>query len=288
MKLATNMIGLDTVLGHYGMIDALAESGFYGIDFNADKEEYYTDAHDKNFYLEWRKYAQSKGVYFTQAHAPFASSFDDEEQTKKRFSEITEAMKTSSWVGAEMIVVHPCKHLPCDKKENFEKLFEQNIDMYKRLIPYCEEYGIKIAIENINNSYNGFSAHTTTSKADDLAKMIDTLNNPCFTVCFDVGHSHLVREYPNEAIRKLGSRIGCLHIHDNDGNSDNHTLPFYGTIEWESVMKALADIDYQGNLSYEAGRFFKNVPEEIRVDSLKYMSAVGHSLIKKFEGYKTN
>ena len=286
MKLSTNMIGLDTVFGHYKMIDVLAESGFYGIDFNADKEEYYTDAHDKDFYLEWRKYAENKGVFFTQAHAPFASSFDDDAETEKRFGEIVRGMEISSWLGAEMIVVHPCTHLSCSVKGNYEKMFEQNINMYRRLIPYCEEYGIKVAVENINKGYNGFSSHSVTSKPENLAKMIDILDNPCFTVCFDVGHANLVREYPSEAIRTLGSRIGCLHIHDNDGNHDTHTLPYHGTINWDSVMEALADINYKGNLSYEAGYFFKFSPDEMRTDALKYMSAVGHNLINKFESYK--
>ena len=51
-------------------------------------------------------------------------------------------------------------------------------------------------------------------------------------------------------------------------------------------MEALAAVGYKGNLSYEAGRFFKNSPEEMRVDALKYMSAVGHNLIKKFDELK--
>lgn len=286
MRLATNMIGLDSVYGHYKMIDVLAESGFEGIDFNADKQEYYTDAHHKDFYMQWRKYAEDKGVYFTQAHAPFDTSFVDEEATKKRFDEITEAMKISSWMGAEMIVVHPCKHIPYHIKGNTEKMFEYNFDMYKRLIPYCEEYGIKVAIENTYEKFGPFYSHSCCTKAEELAKMIDALDNPCFTVCLDVGHANLLREKPSQMIRTLGSRIGCLHIHDNNGMTDQHTLPYHGTLDWDDVMEALADVDYKGDLSYEAGLFFLNSPLDIRVDALKYMSVVGHNLINKFEEFK--
>ena len=52
------------------------------------------------------------------------------------------------------------------------------------------------------------------------------------------------------------------------------------------VMEALADVDYKGDLSYEAGLFFFNSPPDIRVDALKYMSVVGHNLINKFEEFK--
>ena len=87
---------------------------------------------------------------------------------------------------------------------------------------------------------------------------------------------------------KLGDRLadGCTHIHDNFGNSDAHTLPFCGKVEWEKVMKALADIDYRGDLNYEASGFIKDIPVELRPDGLFYMAKVGHYLISRFEYYK--
>ena len=79
---------------------------------------------------------------------------------------------------------------------------------------------------------------------------------------------------------------GCTHFHDNMGDCDAHTLPYYGTVDWESVMKALAEIGYKGNLSYEASGFIATVPTELRPEGLKYMAKVGHHLINRFEYYK--
>ena len=80
----------------------------------------------------------------------------------------------------------------------------------------------------------------------------------------------------------------CTHVHDNDGIHDSHTLPFYGTTNWESVMEALAEIGYEGNLNYESGLFVNNVPGCLREDGAKYMAKVGKYLIERFLYYKEN
>ena len=71
-------------------------------------------------------------------------------------------------------------------------------------------------------------------------------------------------------ITKIGKHTGCTHIHDNDGIYDRHTLPYYGNIDWESVMKAFAETGYEGNLNYEAGLFVNNVPVCMRKESAIY------------------
>ena len=199
----------------------------------------------------------------------------------KRFDEIVTAMRNASWLGAPMIVVHPCTHLDFDVEGNPEKLFDFNLDFYTRLIPYAREFGIKIAIENIGRS-------SVTSTPERLNRLYDALNDPVFTVCFDVGHCLFEGCDPAEAIRKIGDRLvnGCTHVHDNSGKGDDHTLPYYGKVDWESVMKALADIGYAVDLNYEASGFVKDIPTELRPDGLAYMAKIGRYLIGRFEYYK--
>lgn len=280
MLLSANIVRFYDVFGIKNTIDIFAQCGFQGIDFNNDVNEYYTVEHDKEFYLDLKNYAKEKGITICQAHAPFSSSYTDEAKTLKRFEEIVQAIKNASYLGAPMIVVHPCVHLDFEVEGNPEILFEYNLDFYRRLMPYAKEYGIKIAIENI-----GYVSITSTPER--LNRLIDTLNDPIFTVCFDVGHCLLQKEDPAEAIRKIGSRLvnGCTHVHDNFADSDAHTLPFYGKVDWESVMKALSDIGYKGDFSYEASGFIKDIPVELRPDGLKFMAKVGHYLIDRFEKY---
>ena len=281
MLLSANMIRFHDAFGMRETFDIFARAGIQGMDFNNDVPEYYTKEHDRQFYEDLKNYACEKGITICQAHAPFASSFPDEEKTARRFDEIVQGMQNAAYLGAPMIVVHPCCHLDYENAENAETLFAYNLDFYRRLIPYAREFEIRIAIENIGRT-------SVTSTPERLIRLYDTLDDPVFTICFDVGHCLFQGVDPAEAIRKIGDRLvdGCTHVHDNSGENDQHTLPFYGNVDWESVMKALADIGYKGDLNYEASGFIKDIPTELRPDGLAYMAKVGHYLISRFEYYR--
>ena len=277
------MIRVHDTFGMKETFDVFAAAGIEGIDFNNDVAEYCTTEHDEQFYRDLGAYAASRGVAICQAHAPFPSSYVEEDKSAKRFEEIVQGIKNAAYLGAPMIVVHPCTHLDFSVEGNPEILFEYNLNFYRKLIPVARECGIKIAIENIGRV-------SITSTPERLNKLFDTLNDPVFTVCFDVGHCLLQGVDPAEAIRAIGPRLvdGCTHVHDNNGDRDTHTLPYYGKVEWESVMKALADIDYQGDLNYEASSFIKDVPVALYPAGLEYMAKVGKYLIERFEFYKAN
>ena len=282
MKLSSNFIYFHDELGLYKTIDIFSEAGFEGIDFNLDLAEYYSGAKDAEFFINTRKYAEERGIKFYQAHAPFASSYTDSEQSEKRFGEIAKSIEYASLLGVEMLVVHPCNHKNyklCDATR--KEMLEYNVNFYNRLAPYAEKFGVKIAVENIGGCI--------TETADGLCELMNILENPIFTVCYDVGHANICGQNPVEMIHNLGSFIGCTHIHDNDGKGDIHTLPFYGsTIDFEEVMKAFAEIGYKGNLNYEAGVFVKHAPIALRTESARYMAKVGHYLIDRFEFYKNH
>lgn len=279
MNLSANIIYFHDAFGLKKTIDIFQWAGFGGIDFNADLREFYTDTHDRAYYQEMQAYAQARGIVFSQAHAPFGSSYPDEARTRLRFEEIVTAIRHAAWIGAKMIVVHPCVKLPGDDQSS-ERQAEYNLDFYRRLIPYAKEENIRIAIENIPN--------TITETVDGLISLFDALHDPVFTVCFDVGHAHFTGHDPAVMIHALGARIGCTHIHDNDGSGDQHRVPFYGTVDWEGVMRALAAIGYAGDLSYEANTIVEGLPSAIWPESAQYLERIGRYLIDRFEYYRQN
>ena len=282
MKLSSNIVRFYSAFGINKTIDLFSEVGFEAIDFNCDIEEYHDNTHDKNFYSELKKYANDRGIIFGQTHAPFASAYVDAAKAGKRFGEIINSMEYSSYLGAPCMVVHPCQQFDYSQS-NKDAIYEYNINFYKRFIPYYEKYGVKVAIENINyHDKFGFASDPHVIKS-----LHDELDNEAFTVCFDVGHVNMVGIDPADAIQTLGHRIGCLHVHDNDGVHDTHTLTYYGTINWDNVAEALAKADYKGTFNYEASAFIAKIPTTLYREGARYMSLVGHSVIEKIEKYKS-
>ena len=55
-------------------------------------------------------------------------------------------MEYSSYLGAPFTVVLPCQQFDCSES-NRDAVYEYNVNFYKRLIPYYEKYGVKVAIE---------------------------------------------------------------------------------------------------------------------------------------------
>ncbi|MBR6766810.1 MAG: sugar phosphate isomerase/epimerase [Clostridia bacterium] len=286
MKLSSECHYLANQFGLHAAVNMMADAGYDAIDYSAFEEEWYSDARDKTFYTDARKIAEDRGLTFNQAHAPFPSSFGDPEKDKKTFENIVSSMKIASWLGVKNIIVHPCQHMEYAANGVPEKLFDINMDFYRRLIPYCEEYNIRVAVENMWQ-YPRTVSHSTCSKPDEFVRYMDSLNSEWLVACLDVGHAMLVKEKPGDMVRALGRKhLQALHVHDIDGVHDTHTLPYSGIIDWQAFMESLAEIDYQGDLTFEADCFFSHTPPALWKDSIKYMVSVGRYLISLFEAAK--
>jgi sugar phosphate isomerase/epimerase len=69
-------------------------------------------------------------------------------------------------------------------------------------------------------------------------------------ICLDVGHAHLSGGAP-EAIELLAGHLLTTHVHDNRGQSDDHLVPFGGTVDWPMTAAALSKVGYTGPLIFE-------------------------------------
>lgn len=291
MLLSTN---IDAFLKHFEceeVIEIISKAGFDALDFSFFDEKFYGKETDseafKVYFMNLRKLAQEKGMCFNQAHAPMPCSKEDEEWTESRFYDIVRAMRNASYLGVPIIVLHSKTHLKYVEAGNPEKGFKMSMNFFKRLIPYCEKYNIKIAIENqYQNSGNNIvgivKSHGYTSKPERLINYVDSLNSEWVVACLDIGHAFLVREEPADFIRALGSkRLKALHVHDVDGTKDSHTLPYYGIIDWDRTSTALKEIGYEGDFTLEAPGFLTNLPKELIPEATCFMARVGRHVMSK-------
>jgi len=272
------------VLRHYSkkeMVDMFRKAGFDAMDFSFFDEKWYSEELENSFFSELRSYAEGEGLCFNQAHAPFHSSFPNEEQTKNRFHDIVRAMGRAALLGAKVIVVHPVQHLKYADEGVPERLFEMNMEFYTRLSPYCQEFGIQVAVENMWQ-YHPWPkiTHSTCSTPEEMNRYVDDLNSPWITGCLDVGHASLVGQAPDEFILAMGAqRLGALHVHDVSKTEDSHSLPYQGVIEWQKLMQALQSIGYKGDLTFECDGFFKKLPSQLFPEALRLLAQTGRQLM---------
>lgn len=258
-------------------VKLVAKAGFDAIDFSFLEAPYYEESgFGEDWYRMVRQIADDNGIVFNQAHAPFGTSFKDPAKTEERFWEVVRSMKHAAILGIPVTVVHPQQHL-CYYDEGVpEQLFEMNMDFYRRLLPYCEQYGVKVAVENMwqRNSQKCID-HSSCSTPAEMIRYHDTVDSPWITCCLDLGHATLVEDTP-AFIRALGAeRLGCLHVHDVDGFHDNHMPPYVGITKWDEVTAALKNICYQGDITFETPYWFRNLPMELHPQALKLLADIG-------------
>lgn len=280
---------VDKLSSMEAVIDLMADKGFDAIDFSFfASADYYNESTDgeagKARFVEWRKRAEARGLVFNQAHAPFGSSFNDMAQNVARFHDIRRAIRNASYLGVPTIIVHPVQHLIYTEPGVPEQLFEMNVQFYNALKPYAEEYGVKIALENMWRQTKGIINHSTCSRPAEFVRYLDALDSDWFVACLDIGHAPLVRENPSEFIHALGKkRLKALHVHDVDGVHDLHTLPFVSKLNWDYICDALREIEYEGDFTFEAEYFIKGFPAELVPSATTLMVDTGRYLMNRIQ-----
>lgn len=286
MKLVNQTETLSERFGDETAVRILCESGFDGIDFSMfrmrdDDNDVLNSDGFKTHINEVKKIADFYGVTFEQSHAPFPPAKDgNREYNEQMFEKTKRALEIAGILDAKICVVHPVYF-----KEN---KFEQNMELYRKLEPYAADYGVKISLENMwawDNVENKIVPNVC-SVAEEFNRYVDALDPAHFTACLDLGHCGLVGENAGTMIRQMGKRLGCLHIHDNDHIHDSHKLPYTMNMDWEDILKALGEIDYQGHFTYEADNFLNGFPNDLLPACERFMHDVGRAIMKKIEKYR--
>ena len=130
--------------------------------------------------------------------------------------------------------------------------------------------GIGIALENDFEYRSAPYQRIFCANVHELVELVDSFNDPKHVgVCYDFGHGNLGGPFHRQNLNIIGSRLHVIHVQDNHGMSDEHLLPFHGNINWQEAMEGLADIDYDGDLTYEIqefGRYFPNDQKHLVVE----------------------
>lgn len=241
----------------------------------------------KDYALAIKAEADQNGISFSQAHAPFPSSNGEEPFDTEIVERIVRSMEVCAILGVKDIVVHPKQHLTY--AAHAQELFEQNVAFYKELLPHAERLNVRICTENMwqRDHLRGCIVPSVCGDPKEFCALVDAVDSPYLAACLDVGHCALTGFDIPDFIHALGKdRLKALHIHDVDYRSDTHTLPFQQMLPWEEIMAALADIGYEGDLTFEANNFVKNLPVELIEPACAFMAQTGRYLISRFEAHR--
>jgi len=164
-------------------------------------------------------------------------SYDKIVKATKRSIEVCDIL------GIPNIVLHS-GHQPNLTTEEF---YEKNKAFYSEFFPLMEQTGVNVLIEN-STSANISNRFFLTGK--DMRDFLEYVNHPNLKACWDTGHANIENHQYNDIIA-LGDYLACVHVTDNNGQKDEHLMPYQGTMNIDAIMCALKAIEYKGVFDFE-------------------------------------
>lgn len=139
---------------------------------------------------------------------------------------LSTAMENAEALGVGIVVHHPSGGNVALEAETLAELIRP---------------GIRLAFENMD----------TVQSMEYAILLADAVGPTRAGVCADTGHAALGDLGAARAIRMAGRWLITTHLQDNHGKHDDHMPPGDGTIDWNSVVAALNEVQYPGCVMLE-------------------------------------
>ncbi|HMP75101.1 MAG TPA: sugar phosphate isomerase/epimerase [Kiritimatiellia bacterium] len=125
-------------------------------------------------------------------------------------------------------------------------LWRDSVAVYRRLCARAARIDVTVTLETAISEWYDLTLHPERMRA-----FIGEVGAPNLAICIDSGHCHLNGLNVASVITACGDLLAETHFHDNHGARDEHNPIGDGTIDWPSVIRALADVGYPGSITFE-------------------------------------
>ncbi len=235
---------------HPGILERMAQGGVTGIEIFAHRSHYdYTNPQQLRELASF--FHSQAAVTLESLHAPLFSSgewgrFDsaplniaggERKDRVDAMDEIKRAIESAEILPFRYLILHV--GLAGEYFE--EQKFEHALSSIEHLRAFAKPLGVRLLLENLLGDMG-----TPTR----IAELIHALHYDDIGVCLDLGHAHIEPgiEQAFESMRQL---VRSVHVHDNQGEKDEHLWPGAGTIDWKKTMDLLRTAPQPPNLVLE-------------------------------------
>ena len=234
----------------------IAAYGFEAVELFATRSHF--DYHSPAAVADLQQWIAEAGLVLHSVHAPIADSFvggrrgsalslasADNDARARAAAEAEHALHIARRIPVAVLVVHvglprtQPRDAPSVGPGDTRAAARRSIEALHRA---AQPLGVRVALEVIPNEL---------SRAGSLVHFVeDDLEGSSVGICLDFGHAHLDGDLV-DAIETVSEHVIATHVHDNRGRTDDHLLPFDGTIDWPAALTAMQKVGYEGTLMLE-------------------------------------
>ncbi|MDR2526069.1 MAG: sugar phosphate isomerase/epimerase [Oscillospiraceae bacterium] len=168
--------------------------------------------------------AKANGLRIFCAHASYmlgSELMDNGEKADAPFHYMMDCLRDLSENEVPVMVAHA----------GSEALTPKGMDRFARLAAEGQRLGVRIALENLRDR----------GEVMQVIALLQAVRSPYLGLCFDAGHNNANADLPPLDLPAIADqRLFMVHLHDNDGKSDQHMMPYDGTIDWAVTMRSVA------------------------------------------------
>jgi sugar phosphate isomerase/epimerase len=232
----------------------IAAHGFETVEVFATRTHF--DYHNQAAVADLQQWLAEAGLTLHGIHAPVMQAYEggrgigplslassDSEARARAMSETEQALYVARRIPAKVLVTHiglPRTQAP--SAGDGRVAARRSIEELQRM---AAPLGVQVAVEVIPNQL---------SQAGSLVHFLETdlegLEGIPVGVCLDFGHAHMDGDVI-DAIEAVSEHFITTHVHDNRGRTDDHLVPFDGTIDWPAALTAVQKVGYDGTLMFE-------------------------------------
>lgn len=266
-------------------------TGFKYLDYN-----FYTAHLNNSPFMQdddraWRaqiedtaKTAKECGFTFVQSHLPGYNPMGNFDH-KRCMRALLRTAEACGILNIPTMVIHSSYSLVHRYPMDQDAYFEYNKKFLYPILETAEKYGTVLCIENTSAKNMGECYFPRT--AAEMNEFVKFINHPLLGCCWDTGHAVMEGKSDQYAdLMELGKNLKAVHIHDNNGLSDQHLAPYCGKLQLSRVIEALRDTDFKGYFTFETDRFMKNfsgnppLPKELRREVIRLLFNLGKSALE--------
>ncbi|MGD1047163.1 MAG: sugar phosphate isomerase/epimerase family protein [Candidatus Krumholzibacteriaceae bacterium] len=169
----------------------------------------------------------------TFTHGPFLgldiASLDDH-LAEYSAACLARGLEVTAGLGGSAMVVHT-NYSPRFSRAGLREWLGNWSERMGPILVKARGLGVRVALENV-----------WEERPEVLARLIDVLPGRDAMVCLDTGHLTAFSRLPAARWWEvLGERVVALHLHDNDGLSDDHLPPGEGIFDFPSLVALLRE-----------------------------------------------
>ncbi len=218
-------------------LERVWDAGFPSIEIFCARQ--HVDYHDQAQLAELGHWFRDSELKLHSLHAPMynddcwgrsgpQSVIDISEPVKAKRITMVDEIKRALEVADLIPFRYLIQHLGVTGQSSDERRLDAAFSSLEELKVFAGQRGVEVLLENTPNEM---------SSGERLNYFLQ-LTHLNLNYCFDVGHAHMNTGVEAE-FEAMKDRIRSTHIHDNNGQEDQHLFPPAGSIDWQRAMRLL-------------------------------------------------